>query len=148
MYKELNTFKQRHLQQNHELVQSNISYALKIQNLTKELRDLRHENISLRKSLIHYRSTMAETRLNDNPCQCQANQQNNNEKNDTQTPLDIPVQEQEDKYSVLDDKPETIEICTPEIGRSKRSRLRKCYTMPSVKSKLRKGDPFTFGNEK
>ncbi|OAD66883.1 hypothetical protein PHYBLDRAFT_70129 [Phycomyces blakesleeanus NRRL 1555(-)] len=171
--KELDAFKQRHHQQNHELVQFNIAYALKIQTLSKELRDLRHENISLRISLIHLKQntptptpTPTETtttkdslkreliRPSNCQCQCQCKQKKHDTQNiDTQVPIcDSPTQE--DQHQKVDepteffaDSPGTLDICTQEIGRSKRSTLRKCYTMPSVKSKLRKGDPFTFGNK-
>lgn len=133
------TFKRIHSRQNRELVRLNVAYARHIRKLEDELHDLRaqyfeqkRQNLELQRTLSTVQqASVKENRYNDlsNETECLEIQSERTLADKTNT---------EEEAAINDHSTNN--------RRETRTKPRKCYTLPSVKRKLRKGDPFTFGN--
>ncbi|KAI8145168.1 hypothetical protein BJV82DRAFT_667068 [Fennellomyces sp. T-0311] len=126
------TFKRIHTQQNHELARVNSMYAIKIQKLENEVIALRNENLELRVRLLHSEhNVIQEGTIQDPPepephiCDTQLNNRSGDEKRQSDGG------QQHNRNTEVN-----------RVARRVRSPVN--YALPSIKRKLRKGDPYTF----
>lgn len=135
---ELENFKRIHSRQNRELVRLNVAYARHIRKLEDELHELRAQYIELMQrnlDLQRATSTMQETRS--------IERTNYQHTSANSAGLETPK-----KHTSTDriNRDQDIALSDYSNRRETRRKERKCYTLPDIKSKLRKGDPFTFGD--
>lgn len=112
----LESFKKIHKRQNRELARMLAVYASHVNKLEKEIVALRNENLDLREQIFALK------------------------KSDMQQPKENNKHEDENQ------REESGQTTTIVARVQTRAKARVCYTLPSIKKKLRKGDPFTFGN--